>query len=149
MEFKELLSVRFLSLFILSAIFVRLCPMDGRNNNNVKATPPPWVFGVVWPILYFLIGLSWLRLYKYKYFDILFILNIALLIEWLVVYGCFDHRRWALYTIVMVFGVSFVTMIYAFTKDPVSGFMLSPYVFWLFFATLLSFSSFNNSKKNQ
>ena len=128
---------------VASYIASSFCHIGRDSGASVRARPPAWVFGVVWPILYVLIGLSWVRLRKTMYGDILLVLNVAILVEWLVVYGCLNQRKWALYTIVAGFGLALTTMVYAMTKDPISGFMLAPYVTWMLYASLLSFWSFN------
>lgn len=57
------------------------------------AFPPAWVFGVVWPFLYLVIGLSWQRHPKQ---DRLFLLLTALCSVWLVLHRCtVSGQRWA------------------------------------------------------
>ena len=38
----------------------KFCKM-GKSGVNIKFRPPPYVFGIVWPILYILLGLSWIH----------------------------------------------------------------------------------------
>lgn len=122
--------------FVASAI----CPMNRDTAGaHLKARPPPWVFGVVWPILYLLIGLAWVRMKKSRYGHQLFGLNVALLCLWLYVYNCDRDKKGALYVIVSSLGVALATLVYSMTLDSTAGLILAPYVTWLIYATLLSF----------
>ena len=54
--------------------------------------PPSWVFGVVWPFLYLVIGFSWQRHPKQ---DLLFLLLTALCGLWLLLHRCTLNERLA------------------------------------------------------
>ena len=78
-----------------------ICPMKKESGSNIPARPPAWVFGVVWPILYILMGLSWVLLRKEKnktIVDILFFLLIITLNSWLFSYSCLKKKKIALYS---------------------------------------------------
>jgi len=140
---KTLDIFRFLSPIVLSYFVAMPCRIGHKAGSKVKARPPSWVFGVVWPILYLLIGYSWIKMKKTKFGDILFMLNLIGLLLWLIVYGCLQKRKIALYIISGLFGLSLTMMVYSMTKNPIAGLALAPYVTWLFYATLLSFWDFN------
>ena len=41
------------------------CPMQKNTGSKVKFRPPAYIFKIVWPILYLLIGLAWVYSKKY------------------------------------------------------------------------------------
>lgn len=135
--------LRFLSPIVLSYFVAMRCKVGRDAGKRVKARPPAWVFGVVWPILYLLIGFSWIKMKNTRFGDTLFILNLVGLLLWLIVYGCLNEKKISLYIISALFGLSLTMMIYSMTKNAVAGLALAPYTTWLFYATLLSFWDLN------
>jgi len=127
-----------------------ICGMNRDAGKSVKARPPGWVFAVVWPVLYLLIGYSWASLYRDGvWVNILFALNTLALILWIVVYSCADNKRGGLY--VLLISVVLALMLWGYccqrggnwsTRLPV--YLLTPYVGWLIFALLLNFNEVNN-----
>ena len=65
------------------------CKME-RSGVNVKFRPPPFIFGIVWPILYILLGLSWINSNpdKNMNLEVMFFVLSSLLAYWIVVYAC-------------------------------------------------------------
>ena len=64
------------------------CKMDNSPGFVVKFRPPSFVFAIVWPILYILLGISWIYSVK-KYSivnDLLFLILINLLTIWIYIY---------------------------------------------------------------
>ena len=51
---------------------------------GVPFRPPPWVFGVVWPVLYVTTGVAWSQSRS----DVLYAIVTALLCLWLLLYSC-------------------------------------------------------------
>ena len=66
-----------------------------RSGVNVKFRPPPYVFGIVWPILYILLGLSWINSNpdKNMNIEIMFFVLSSLLAYWIVVYACQKNKK--------------------------------------------------------
>ena len=108
------------------------CGPSKSAGSLVKFRPPAWVFGVVWPILYLLLGFAWI---KSKEFSILYFILITLLNSWLIVYGCQKNKKLAIYIILL----SILTLFYILVSVNISiKYYLIPLIIWLFFAFLLS-----------
>lgn len=124
-----------------------ICPMKkGEAGASVPSRPPGWVFGVVWPILYILIGLSWVQLRKQKdktTVDVLFTLLIIILNSWIAVYSCAKQKKTALYILVISVAISLAT--WGYSVGTTQMFYLTPLVAWLLFAAMLNFTEVNNT----
>ena len=124
-----------------------ICPMRKSAGSNIRgARPPAWVFGVVWPILYLLMGLSWVQLRRQLsrspvIVDILFTALVVTLNVWLLVYSCARNAKGALYVLILALMLSLCTWGYSAPLTPF--FYLTPLVAWLIFALLLNFSEVN------
>ena len=98
--------------------------------------PPPWVFGVVWPILYVTTGMAWqrapTRVYGY------FLGITALCCLWLVLYSCLQSRRLA--AVVLVLSAVLAWRLFVLLRKPARDLML-PLSIWLSFASYLSIAS--------
>jgi benzodiazapine receptor len=124
---------------VLNYLVASVCTIRD-NSPKTRYSPPGWVFGVVWPVLYLLIGYSWSLSSKMRNSDQLFVINIILLLSWLVSYGCYNRKDVAFVIIILLVIFSIVTIIYTWKKG---GVYLVPYVLWLMFATFLSTEKLN------
>ena len=116
------------------------CGIKETSGESVSFRPPPWVFALVWPILYLLIGLSLffsLKLYKEtliasKFFIILsyIFLNILLCL-WIYLYSCKNMKKEAIYSIIL--SLLFAIICYVISGNIISQIMLAPLIIWLFF----------------
>jgi len=62
-------------------------PVTDEIGSNVSFRPPGYVFAIVWPILLFLLGISWFIRRKKKYaINLIYILLIILLGIWFILY---------------------------------------------------------------
>lgn len=106
--------------------------------------PPAWIFRVVWPILYILMGISY-NLYKNKsksnnlkvnllyYFQLIVNFLWAFIFFKLRLYGI--GFLWIVMLIILV-----ITLIVKFFKtDKVVGILQLPYLLWLMYAGVLSY----------
>jgi tryptophan-rich sensory protein len=119
--------------------------ISGEAGSSVPSRPPGWVFGVVWPILYILMGLAWVQLRKQKdetTVDILFSLLIIALNSWIIVYSCAKQKKNALY--ILILSVAIVLATWGYSVGTTEMFYLTPLVAWLIFATMLNFTEVNN-----
>ncbi len=110
-------------------------------------SPPNWLFGPAWTLLYILMGISvaivWHKGTKdkkvkeaLKLFGIQFVLNAI----WSPVF--FGARSLFLALIIIIFMWFFIVKtIIAFKKvDKLASYLLYPYIAWVSFATVLNFS---------
>lgn len=126
----------------------QVCPMDRSDGENLKARPPAWVFSVVWPILYLLLGYSWMILRKKTYLaDWVFGANVFFLILWLIFYGCMDDKKGGLWILVVLIMVSLMAFALSIKYgDSWISLLLTPYVMWILFATMLNYSIVDKMK---
>lgn len=114
-----------------------LCPV-GRNNagNDVPFRPPAAAFGVVWPVLYLLLG-ACLRLAargRDAAGGAALAALVAALTAWIPVTSCASLKRegvWLLLVAILACG-------YAMVIDRRYALLLLPLLVWLSFATLMS-----------
>ena len=119
------------------------CKM-GKSGTNVKFRPPPYIFGIVWPILYLLLGLSWIHSnpQQNQLVDGLFFTLSSLLAFWIVVYACQKDKKNAVFVMVAILLAIALLMVLIPQK---SQLMLTPLGIWILFALLLSTADVQNS----
>lgn len=130
-----------------SAMLVVSQPMVYEMLNRPVLSPPPIVFQIVWPILYILMGIAFLRvLIKGKKGVFInravfyFIIQLALNLSWSFIF--FNLNLYALSFLWIILIIIFVVLtIKEFYKvDKVAAMLLIPYLLWLIFASYLSFN---------
>ena len=110
-----------------------------------KWNPPGWIFGVVWPILYLLLGyasyLVWRDSENYKSSDNIlqkYIIHLLLLIVWWPYFVYFPNTIFATISLFLL-AISAVYIGWKFyIINKTAGYCLIPYTIWLFFATFLT-----------
>lgn len=108
------------------------CGPSKTAGASVKFRPPAWVFGIVWPILYILIGLTWI---KSKHLSFRFVILLILLNLWLLVYVCQKNKVGGVYIIFL----SLLAALYIFTDlDKSTKYLFIPLLIWLLFAGFLN-----------
>lgn len=112
---------------------------------DVNARPPGWVFGVVWSILYLMIGFAWVTMRREgKWINILMMLLVASLVAWLFIYD--ESEQSGLYAI--VFTILFAMLVFTYTlkssDKKYTPYLIVPLIVWLLFATMLNFEEVNN-----
>jgi tryptophan-rich sensory protein len=106
--------------------------------------PPPQVFGIVWAVLYVLIGLAaamvaaaWgakSRTAALTFFVIQLLLNLA----WSPLFFLFHEMRFALYLLAALDFAVLVTLVLFWRVRWLAGVLLVPYLAWITFATFLN-----------
>ena len=124
------LFIPMLSVYIVSYYY----PVTKQATKDIWFRPPPYVFGIVWPILLLLIGFSWyLRPNLSFYYTILTILLSTWSIFW-------NYSK--IYSLINIIITAFFTLYLIFKKySKKSSVLLIPLFLWLSFATLLNFYS--------
>jgi tryptophan-rich sensory protein len=107
-------------------------------------TPPGWVFGPVWTVLYALMGASGWLLWKRRDDERamqagkLFALQLMLNTLWSFIFFKWRSPGWALLEIVVLWCAILMTIRAAWRINPLAGALLVPYLLWTSFATLLN-----------
>jgi len=128
------------SFFTISAI-----PSWYATLTKPALNPPGWVFGPVWVILYFLMGISlwliWKSNAKEKKKALwLFFAQLVLNAIWTPVFFGGQSIGGALAIIVLLW-VAIVLTILAFAKiSKTAAWLLAPYILWVSFAAYLNFA---------
>lgn len=111
--------------------------------NKPPFSPPNWVFGPAWTILYILMGISlylvWISKGKLKQNALnLFFVQLGLNALWSIIFFGMKNPTLALVDIVALWIVIFLT-IKSFTKiSKLAGNLLIPYLLWVSFASVLN-----------
>ena len=123
-----------------SAIFI---PKNKIPKVRSKWNPPGWVFGIVWPILYLLLGYSSYLFWQEKEKgekSILqkYIIHLLLLLLWWPYFVYFPNAIFATISLFLlaISGVYIGWEFYVINKT--AGYCWIPYILWLFFATFLT-----------
>ena len=117
---------------LIGFTFSYFCPPSKNSGASVKFRPSPWVFRIIWPILYFLLGFAWINSLEYSF--LYFIFNIILNL-WLVFYSCKNDKITGIYIILL----SLLILLYILinVKKNVKYYLI-PLFIWLLFALLLN-----------
>lgn len=119
---------------------------DGWYAGLVKSTlnPPGWIFGVVWPILYALIGIStaliWLARDKPAARAALVLMGVQMLLNyaWSFIFFRLHLIDLAFWWILLVAAMVALLIALAWRIRPIAAVLLLPYVAWLGFAAYLA-----------
>jgi translocator protein len=116
-----------------------------RNMVKPKLNPPSYVFGIVWPILYLLIGISYyIALYNKKNFKYFILPIIALIFNYTYIPLLSSENKLLLGFISIIFillsAILVCIQFYITEKNKLSVYLLIPYILWLCFATYLSYN---------
>lgn len=129
---------------ILGGLFGSICPMTQVARPKTNSQPPGWVFGVVWPILYLLLGWNWM---KTKDNNLLNGLQIALTVVlnlWVYSAGCKNDYKMGALVFIPIVAVSFAVWILSSLQsigNPQLWYLpllLTPYLAWILFAHQLN-----------
>lgn len=116
-----------------------LCGMGKNSGSNVKFRPPPWVFGIVWPILFLLLGISWAIAYKNCRYKVMCISAYALLTillgVWILVYSCAKSKKGASWVLILIITSGLACFAQG---NEVSKVMISPLLGWVLFALIMN-----------
>ncbi len=130
------------SIFTISAI-----PTWYATLAKPSLNPPAWLFGPVWTMLYFLMGIAAFLVWR-KGWDSkgvkpalsLFAIQLILNALWSIIFFGLHSPGWAL-TEIIVLWIAIVATIVAFTKvSRPAAWFLAPYILWVSFAAYLNYS---------
>ena len=118
-----------------------------KNLKKSPLNPPSWVFGVVWPILYFMILVSGIIIYKNKnqypsglFRNGLFCFTMQILFNlvWMPIFFGFHEIEVALVDIYLTILFTGLTIYFFYKMNKTSAWLLVPYFLWLCFASYLN-----------
>lgn len=147
--FKLLLSIAIceLSGFIGAIFTISAIPTWYTYLNKPFFSPPNWLFGPVWTILYFLMGVSfyliWTQSPKKKGLSLAiktFLLQLILNFIWTPVFFGLKSPVLRLVTIISMWFAILATIAKFYPLSKIASYLLIPYLLWVSFATLLNAS---------
>ncbi len=109
--------------------------------NKPVFSPPNWLFGPVWTILYTLIGISLYLIWTNKKGSLkLFLFHLFLNAIWSPIF--FGAKNLGLaFLVILVIDVTLIIIIKNFYKvNKIAGLILIPYLLWISFASVLNFT---------
>jgi translocator protein len=116
-----------------------------KNIKKSPLSPPSWLFGVVWPILYCMIFASLILVVKdfknnriFKYSLIMFFLQLIFNLIWTTIFFKFKKYKLALVDLYLTIIFTGLTIYYFYKLNKISAYLLIPYFLWICFASYLN-----------
>lgn len=107
-------------------------------------TPPNWLFGPVWTILYLMMGVAawllWRKSGVREWPMRLFLVQLLLNVTWSALFFGLRSPGAGFVEIVLLWSAILATLIAFAGVAPVSGWLLLPYLVWVGYAAALNFS---------
>jgi tryptophan-rich sensory protein len=146
--FKLLVSVLLvLTVGSLAGMFTaQAIPEWYESINRPSFSPPNYLFGPVWTILYMLMGISLFLIWKEPTSKkrnlamLVFLLQLVLNFSWSILFFSFGRIGLALVEIILLW-FNIVLMVVMFYRiKPLAAYINIPYLLWVTFATILNAS---------
>ncbi len=141
----KILIVSFLCVFIVSLVgsFMTNTNYYSANSNLIPFTLPPFIFGIVWTILYILIAISmYLCLSSKKtnnQISKLFAINLVLNMFWTFFFFALQNPIIAFIDLILIWISIIFLLVYTKKISKTASLLLWPYFLWVTFAAYLNF----------
>lgn len=116
--------------------------MDYNTLQKPPLSPPGFIFGIVWSILYLLMGIAYgMLVYKEKSDEEVSKIYWAQLIAnliWPILFFVFKIRLFSSIWIIILLILVISMVIKFYKKDKIIGYSQIPYLLWIMFATYLN-----------
>lgn len=150
------MKINFRSLIVSILIPVLLGSLVGlltanSNNYNVMImpsfAPPKILFPIAWTVLYILMGISSYIISESLNSDkdnalIFYALQLIVNLLWSFIFFTFELYLLAFIWIILLIGLVIIMIIKFYKISKISAYLQVPYLLWLLFASILSFSIF-------
>ena len=120
----------------------------GFSNYNMMEkppfSPPSWVFPVVWAVLYIMMGIAAVMVSRSNDIDKssalrLFVLQLIVNLIWPIIFFRFEAPKFALFWLLLLIILVILTTRSFFSVSKKAGWLMIPYIIWLFVAFYLNF----------
>ncbi len=107
-------------------------------------SPAGWLFGVIWPILYLLMGIAAYLIYQTpptpdrKKATTLYWVQLVVNFLWPIIFFRFEWFWLSVIVILILDVLVFLTTIWFYKIKKEAGYLMIPYLLWLLFATYLN-----------
>ncbi len=132
---------------IIGAFFTtEAIPTWYASLNKPPFSPPNYLFGPVWTLLYFLMAVSfyllWIKKENKKVMEAknYFLIQLAVNFVWSPVFFGLQSPEMALVVILVMWWLILMTIRKFYALSPIASYLLVPYLLWVSFATVLNFS---------
>ena len=119
--------------------------------NRSPLNPPSFVFGIVWPLLYLLLALSFLLVWKNPHCFpfcqplVYFIIQLLLNLSWTTLFFKYHQVGWSLVSLVLIIVFTLMSIVTFRKYSTLASNLLIPYVLWLCFAAYLTLYIYLNN----
>lgn len=106
--------------------------------------PPGWIFGIIWPILYLLMGIAAYIIYQSPQTPnsqsaiSLYWVQLIVNFFWPIVFFRFERYWLAVAVILLLDILVLITTVKFYRIDKRAGYLMIPYLLWILFATYLN-----------
>lgn len=121
------------SIFTISSI-----PTWYATLNKPFFSPPNWVFGPVWTILYILMGISLYLVWIKRRIPAVFWTQLLLNAIWSIIFFGMKNPLLAFVEIIILWLAIFLTIKSFYKINRLAGNLLIPYLLWVSFASILN-----------
>lgn len=142
-----ILLITFLSSFIAGSITQLNIDPWYQSLNKLSFSPPNWIFGPVWTVLYAFMSIAiWVVYEKSKKSDLIFskkilryyFYHLAINLSWSFIFFYFHLIFFAFINIlVLIITIIFLMNLY-FPRSKISFILMVPYLLWIIFAAVLN-----------
>ena len=116
--------------------------MDYNELNKPPLSPPGFIFGIVWTILYILMGISYGILDYKNLIDTntknIYYLQLFVNLLWPITFFVFKWRLFAFIWLIFLVILIIKMMIEFYKKDKTAAYLQIPYLLWSIFAAYLN-----------
>lgn len=116
--------------------------MDYNTLQKPPLSPPGFIFGIVWSILYLLMGIAYgILVYKGKSdaeVSKIYLTQLIVNLIWPILFFVFKLRLFSSIWIVILLILVINMVIKFYKKDKIIGYSQIPYLLWIMFATYLN-----------
>ena len=113
-----------------------ICPISKNAGKDVPFRPPSYVFAIVWPILFLLLGISMMLAYRksVNLFWLYFITTIVI-VSWTFFYGCVKNN--VISMIILFISIILIGCCIFFSEN-VQRILMAFLLAWCIFASILN-----------
>ncbi len=150
MKGKKYLLLFCLLPLVLSGIVALFTMNDVANYQQLilpSFAPPGYLFSIVWPILYILMGISSYLIYISHDVNtskalIIYAIQLFVNLVWPILFFTFEAYLISTIWLFMLVGLVLFMILYFYDISPLSAYLQIPYLLWILFALYLNFSIF-------
>jgi benzodiazapine receptor len=149
--FKKINWFQLLAILVITQLAGVLGSLFSGNSAQIYTTfikpplsPPGWIFGIVWPILYLLMGIAAYIIYQTPETPerekalTLYWLQLFVNFLWPIIFFRFQWYWIAVVVLLLLNILVLMTTIRFYNIKKVAGYLMIPYMLWLIFATYLN-----------